>query len=350
MRHRILGVGAVLASLLLPAGVAAHSPDPLLGYTPWRQDQVVGYQWASGQVPPGWMASAINAGATDVLDSRDSRAAVFARISGAPSLIAYGGEYPCPAYGIACMDRSGVPKSFLMWFRPYGTAYDWGTLRWCQGQSSPTNGCYDAENVALDELGHVEILGHHVNYSDDRDFTDAVVQTYARARPKAGWNQHDFGRCDVARLQLEYELKSPSDPVSSCLSLATTLGLSTSIAGSVVTFTGTLKIASSSAARRLSGDPLSRRAVTLWEQPVGSSVWLYRGQLAPSSTKAGAYVLSQTTSSTSYWRLAFTPSGEGLSGSQSSADLITTGRCSSATTLRGGSPANRGPGPLGACL
>ena len=124
------------------------------------------------------------------------------------------------------MDRTGVPDHFAgMWFRPHGWPFDWGTLRWCQGMATPANGCYDAENVALDEFGHIEIIGHHVNYADERDFLDSVVQYAARSRPKEGWNEHVFGRCDIARLQLEYELRISAALVSTCLSLATSLSL-----------------------------------------------------------------------------------------------------------------------------
>ena len=174
---------ALVAALLLVGPLAvAHGPDPLLGTTPWGFDQVVGYQWQSGATPPSWMAAAIDAGAADVGSSKNSRAASFVRVSSSSSEIAYGGAVPCSSYGIACMNRTGVPSSFDgMWFRPYGWAFDWGTLRWCQGQSTPTTGCYDAENVALDEFGHIEMLGHHVNLDDESDFQDAVVQFAARS-------------------------------------------------------------------------------------------------------------------------------------------------------------------------
>src|SRR6185503_11314940 len=134
--------------------------------------------------------------------------------------------------------------------------------------------CYDVENVALDEFGHIELLGHHVNYEDESDFTDSVVQFAARNRPKEGWNQHVFGRCDVGRLQLEYSLLSSADPVSSCLNLATSVAISgpSSVGtGGLVRITGTLKIATASAARELSGDPLSSRAITLQKRPLGGT-------------------------------------------------------------------------------
>ena len=90
------------------------------------------------------------------------------------------------------------PDVFTMWLREQGHVFDWGTLKWCQTYTTPPNGCYDAETIALDEFGHVEILDHHVNHDDDSDFTDAVVQTFSRTKPNAGWNMHVLGRCDVA--------------------------------------------------------------------------------------------------------------------------------------------------------
>ncbi|HUQ43920.1 MAG TPA: hypothetical protein VM451_05850, partial [Candidatus Limnocylindria bacterium] len=209
-----------LASAMLAGPSIAHSPDPLLGSTAWDTDQIVGYQWWPGAVPPSWAAAEIDAGAEDVGQSRASHAAFFKRVSSADSRIAYGGNVPCSSYGIACMNRTGVPESFAgMWFRPHGWSFDWGTLKWCQALVSPVNGCYDVENVALDEFGHIEMLGHHVNFDDDSDFLDSVVQFAARSRPRDGWNEHVFGRCDVARLQLEYALDKATTPVSSCLNL-----------------------------------------------------------------------------------------------------------------------------------
>ena len=73
-------------------------------------------------------------------------------------------------------------------------------------QSTPPNGCYDAETIALDEFGHVEVLDHHVNYADDRDYTDAVVQTFSRTKPRDGWNMHVLGVCDIATLQIRYDV------------------------------------------------------------------------------------------------------------------------------------------------
>lgn len=329
------------------SSVAAHGPDPLLGTTPWAQNQVVKYMWAPGQVPPAWAASAIDAGAADSEASRGSQAALFERGAAAASRIAYGGSHPCPSYGIACMNRSGVPISFGVWFRPHGAALDWGTLRWCQAETTPTNGCYDMRRVALDELGHVEMLGHHVNSDDESDYLDAVVQYAGRSRPKDGWNTHVYGRCDVARLQLEYELINAGDSVSTCLALSTSLTIAADpasvVAGASTRVTGELEIAVASAARRLSGDPLSRRMVTLEKRGLGSNAWVVIGTMSAVTGADGSYAFTLRPSVTADYRLGYDASpSEGVKDATSAVLRIAVGvgPCSIATrpSARSGAP------------
>jgi hypothetical protein len=313
---------AILAGALAIAPAMAHSPNPLLGVTTWGKNQIVGYQWAPGAVPPGWAADEIDAGAEDIEQSRNSKAALFRRVSSADSRIAYGGSVPCSWFGIACMNRTGVPDKFAgMWFRPHGWAFDWGTLKWCQALVTFVNGCYDVENVALDEFGHIEILGHHVNFEDDSDFLDSVVQYAARNRPKDGWNEHVFGRCDIARLQLEYSLETASTPVSTCLNLVSSLSISAGAttvgSGDPVRITGTLKVASGSSAGELSGDPLSGRSISLQRRAIGGSTWSTVGTLTANAAD-GSYGLTLAPSQSYDYRLVFTaPSSEGLTNATS---------------------------------
>lgn len=336
------------------APIAAHGPDPLLGATAWDQDQVVPYTWASGQVPPAWLATAIDQGAADSNASRGSRAATFVRQSSAPSKIAYGGSVPCSSYGIACMNRTGVPDSFAgMWFRPHGAVLDWGTLKWCQAQFTALTGCYDARRVALDEFGHIEMLGHHVNYSDESDYTDAIVQFAGRSKPKEGWDFHAYGRCDVARLQLEYELQSSSSPVSTCLSLSTALTIGTTSAyvapGGSTKVTGALEIAVSSYAKRLSGDPLSSRSIQLQRREPGGSTWSTVATMATASG-AGNYALTIRPPSSGDYRLSYdAPSSEGLKDAISGVLTITvTVLCGPLSAPKGIAP--NGIAPNQACL
>ena len=218
-----------------------------------------------------------------------------------------------------------------MWFRANGWAFDWGRLAWCQGPGGFVNGCFDVENVALDEFGHVQILGHHVSHSDQRDYLDAVVQTVSRARPNAGWNAHVYGRCDVARLQLEYDRLTASSLFSTCLAIptATTLSASpTSIrAGESIRFTATLRTTTSSANRALSGDPIAGRTVTLQRRPIGSTVWTAIATMP--ATTAGSYAVTVSPTATYDWRATFRPGAEGLVGSSSAVVRVAVSWCSS---------------------
>ena len=280
------------------------------------------------------MAAAIDAGAGDVGESRASRAAVFARSASAPAQIAYGGYVPCDSYGIACMDRSGMSNGiFGVWFRPQGWAFDWGYLRWCQGLSVPTNGCYDAENVALDELGHVEILGHHVNYADASDFTDAVVQYAARQRPNAGLEPARVRalRCRPAAARVRAS-RLRGNPVSTCLSLASTNTLAPSAisvwVGETIHFNSMLKLTTSSVAEAMAGDPLSDRTVVLQRRAVGATTWATVGTMPPNSSTEGMYTLNWSPTTTYDWRTTFTaPSGDGVLSSSSAVVRVTVSGC-----------------------
>ena len=328
-----------LASLVLSAGpVAGHGPDPTVGGALWGQDQAVTYQWRSGQVPPDWMGLPIIAAAGDASASRASRAATFTKVtSGSASLVAYGEPTGCSAAGLACFDRSGAPSSFRMWFRAQGYAFDWGTLRWCQGLATLVNGCFDAETIALDEFGHVEGLGHHVDLADNSDYLDAVVQALSHARPDIGWQAHAFGRCDTGRLQLLYDRPNASSLISSCLDIPTTTGLSVTSSsiwvGDTVRFTATLRTTSASTNGALASDPVSSRSVALQRRTVGSTTWTTIGTMAAGSTE-GTYVLSSSPTATYEWRATFTPlAADGALGSSSSVLKITVSGCSGSGCL-----------------
>jgi hypothetical protein len=322
-----------LAVLLgLPLTATAHGPDPLLGGALWDQDQAVRFAWRAGSVPPAEVRDAIVAAAVDSNGSRASKAATFAFEAGSPSLIGYGLAATCGINGIACMDRSGAPESFVMWFREHGHRFDWGVLKWCQMFDAPPNGCYDVENVALDEFGHVQNLGHHVNWADDSDYLDAVVQTFSRTKPKDGWNAHVYGPCDVATLQLKYDVRTQASKVSTCLSIKTTTTLTPSSTviqpGDEVLFSAALRIQSLDEYGRLKGNALSGRTVVLQRRPLGSSTWSSFATMAPAAT-GGLYTFSVVLSSTADWRASFAkPGDEGVLGSASAAVRVTVQQCS----------------------
>jgi len=318
---RPVRVLVTLAVLMVAAAVpaAAHGPDPVLGSL-FAQNKLLEYRWASGGVPPYDMKIAIHAARDDSNASRKSQSPTFGYDAGASNAIYYGTAVPCGTNGLACFARD-TPSWFGVWFRENGHRFDWGTLRWCELSGSP-DGCYDAENIALDELGHVLGLGHHDNYGDDSDYRDAVVQTYSRTKPRAGYNAHVFRRCDIATLQQKYDMLSFSSLYSTCQEIPTYLTLAaadTSVtSGAMVSFTATLR---TDGAGRLSNNPISGRTVVLQQRT--STGWADLLTLA-STSPSGTYTGSVTVRASHDYRALFRrPSNEGLLSDFSAAVAIT---------------------------
>jgi hypothetical protein len=319
---------AVAMPVAPPAG--AHGKDPVLGGELFAQDQALEFKWRTGSEPPAAIRTAIRNGAAAIGATRGSRAATFVYAADGTNPIGYG-TGSCGVNGIACFTRT-APDGFTMWLREHGRVYDWGTLKWCQMQTNPADGCYDAETIALDEFGHVEGLGHHVNFADGSDYTDAVVQTYSRTKPSTGWNMHTLGVCDVATLQVQYDIPGASSPYSTCLDLVTTLGLSANDASvpyaGTVTLTAVLRIATDTDYGELSNNPVSKRVVRLQRRPPGGSAWTTVGAMT-ASTPTGSYVLSVSLQSPAEFRAVYsTPTTEGLRGDTSPTVKVTVGPCS----------------------
>lgn len=322
---------AALVAVASAAPVAGHAPDPSLTGGLFGQDQHLLFRWRAGSEPPAAIKTAIRDAAADSNASRASQAATFAYNASGSNLIGYG-TGTCGVNGIGCFTRT-APTAFTMWLREHGRPFDWGTLRWCQMQSDPTNGCYDAETIALDEFGHVEILNHHVNFADESDYTDAVVQTFSRTRPKTGWNMHLYGVCDTATLQIRYDVPTLSSKYSSCLDLGTVLTLSisdTSIPyGALVDVSAYLKVATNTAYGRLSANPIGKHTVRLQRRAIGSSTWTNLVTLT-SSTPAGRYVAALRLYGSADFRAVFaTPTTEGLRGDTSPTVRVTVAPCTS---------------------
>lgn len=327
-------VVAALAVLISALPVAAASPTPASGST-WEPNQDVPYRWKEGSEPPGWMRTAINSAAADSNRSRAAKAAVLSYEDGAKSWVAYTADVPSNyAIGYAVRD---VPTSFTVRLRPHGFVLDWGTLRWCQFYDSPPNGCYDAEMVTLHEFGHVQTLGH-VDESDV-EWLDTIMHTAVHSKAKTGWNMHEYGRCDVARLQIRYAALNSSTRYSTCLSLPTSLGLSasdtSSTYGAYVTFTATLRVDPDAPYAKLAGDPVSGREVVLQRRPVGSTSWSTYVELTPLTDGSGRYAKTLRMTASYEWRARFvTPANEGLEGSSSATTKVSVSDCSSNCPLQ----------------
>jgi hypothetical protein len=303
----ILTLLAALAGSPVPA--QAHDPDPVLAGGLFAQNADLRYRWGTGGTPPAAIRTAVSDAAGDSNASRRSRAATFTYDSSGGNTVYYGVDVPCGINGLACFRRD-APTWFGLWLRENGHRFDWGTLRWCELNGDP-DGCYDAENVVLDELGHVLGLDHHVNYADDSDYSDAVVQTYTHAKPRVGWNAHVFGRCDIATLQQQYDVASWSTSYSTCLDIPTRTTLSASstsvVPDSTVTLTATL---ASAGTGRLAGNPMTGRVVVL--QRLSGTTWTDMLTLVPGAV-SGSYAGSLVMRSTGDYRAVFRkPSTEGV--------------------------------------
>jgi hypothetical protein len=322
MKPRVAAAAGAALALAITLPALGHGPDPILSGGLYAQSAVLTYRWSATGTPPAAMKSALNDAADDATASRRSKAPSFDYSASATNLVYYGPDVPCGVNGLACLRRD-PPDWFGVWFRPNGTRFDWGTLRWCELSGSP-DGCYEAENVMLDELGHVLVLDHHANFSDSSDYGDAVVQTYSRTKPKAGWNAHAYGRCDVATLQQQYDVSSWTSSYSTCLDVPTSMTMKASassvVSGSMVTFTATLR---SDGTGRLSNNPIAGRKVVL--QKRSSTGWSDVLTMASAAT-AGTYTGSTTVRASQDYRALFrATSSEGLQSTWSSAVPITVG-------------------------
>jgi len=328
MSRRQMTLAATLLAAALGCGQAsADTPTPAGGAT-WAPNQHVKYRWKAGSEPPGWLKPAIHAAAADSNASRASKAAVFAYGAGADSWIGYTADIPTN-YAVGYAVRR-VPDSYNIRLRPHGHVLDWGTLRWCQFYDNPPNGCYDAELITLHEFGHVQTLGH-VDESLGEPWLDSIMHAGPRTKAKIGWNEDEFGRCDVARLQVRYRALAPSTRYSTCLALPTALTLgssSTSItSGQSVTISATLKVSGSTGYAKLAGEPISDRKVTLQRRVPGSSSWTTHAQM-PSTSIEGRYASTVSPTATYEWRALFSkPADEGLKGASSAVIRVSVNSC-----------------------
>jgi hypothetical protein len=313
-------LGAALIFAAAPGAVSAETPTP--GGSSWSQDYPLAYRWLSGAVPPSWLQPLVHAAASDVNNSRASRAPTFSYSSSGIGTVAYNTGPNCGSGALACFRRYPTGNTFLMEIRRQGQLVSWGTIRWCHTYTSWPTGCFDAELSAAHEFGHIQVLDHN---DLGTTYPATIMNSVQAANPSFGWNQHMLGRCDVARLQMTYDVQSWSQPISSCLSIPTTSTLSTSAtsvrAGTAVTFTATVRTSTSSAYGRLADNPLHARTVVLQRAAIGGSSWIDVTTMSPAAA-AGSYTRAVTINASYQWRVSFRPSGEGVTASTSSAMIV----------------------------
>ena len=271
--------GTVPDPSFLPAG--APRPVPFFGAGGWPKDTTLPFDWVSSAKPPDWARDPLLAAAGDASTTTRSAGPTFVYKATAPERIRYTAAFPdfCRS-GIACAWRN-MPISWNIYVRPQGTDFAWGTLRWCQ--KTPGDGCFDLRRVALHEFGHVVGLDHPENHGYRLQPNDTVMQSVTPARPNAGSSRHSFGPCDVASLQEVYDVPDNRTLISTCNTVATSLGLASSRSsvapGGSVTLTATLRIVDRDGLGKLGGAPLNGRSVKLRYRRAGSddawtAIWM----------------------------------------------------------------------------
>ena len=311
--------GAFGAAALEPAGVGRPTPNFAAGG--WAKDRTLAFRWSSGAVPPSWAKAPLKNAAADARRTADARSPRFPLSSSAANGISYTATLPgfCSSRAIACAGRS-LPSTWGVWLRPHGTDYAWGTLRWCQKNSS-SSGCFDIRRVALHELGHIVGLDHPSASGFSLSSSDSIMQGITPARPHAGASRHAFGRCDVATLQELYDTPDNKTAISTCNDVVTQLTLTTSrdtvARGKSVTLTARLKVDARAAYRQLSGNVLNGRSLKLKYRPAGSD-GAWKTAWMRSLYSSGRYEISLKPSATWEFKAVFpAPTDEGLRYSRS---------------------------------
>ncbi len=309
-----------------------RSPRPVPVYDRWFPWSVLSYKYHATDTSPSWMRAAVDDAADDATDSSKSLSPIFIRMEGnSKGIIRYTSSFPssCQA-AIACASHDNDQWTLRM--RPQGYDFRWGELRWCQKATS--DGCFDAERVALHEFGHVVGLDHPETAGFRLSPSYTVMHQVTPSRPHSSWDRHGFGSCDVASLQEQYGLPTMSTHIAGCNDVDTRISLSTSAsrltAGSKLVLTATLRIRSDSAKyREISGIRLNARSVQLKRRPAGSSgawttSWMRWAEVP------GIYTLTLYPRATYEYKAVFpSPDDEGLNGDTSDEVRVpVTGVCS----------------------
>jgi hypothetical protein len=295
-------------------------PVPVLSDPRWAQNTVLRYRWDAGEPPPSSIRSALNAVADDASTTRRSQAPTYRYDTSATDGFRYTENFPSWSSPDAIANAArNVPDWWIVYIRPQGYQFRWGSMRWCQ--IDPGDGCFDVERIALHELGHVVGLDHPERAGFRLRPYDTVMHSTSPARPDSGSLMHAFAPCDTATLQERYDVVTTSSKYSTCNDVDTALVLTPSadVIGKdeSVTFVATLRVINRDAYGRLGGNALSNRSVQLRRRLSGTDdTW--QGLWMGAGPGAGTYTLTfNPTASYDYQALFQGPSDEGLNGSSS---------------------------------
>ena len=208
--RRWLGAGLALwlaVGTLSPGPVGAADYDPpLLGWT-WPAGTTG--CWRFGSFPStSWMRTAVT-NAINTISHSPYRNPDFEFTTGTSANITV--EYldssvtSCAGKinWIGCA-KTTATSPFRTWWVWLASRTASGTVCWTNGTGGRTcgsdTGAYDAETVTINEMGHVNILGHHVNPA----YADAVVQAAPVKYPNTDWQMRTLRWADTGRLLLLY--------------------------------------------------------------------------------------------------------------------------------------------------
>jgi hypothetical protein len=324
--------GSVSPDTVPDSSLQLVQPRPVPSVAGWQPLTVLGFRWHAVETPPGWMRPALRDAADDARSSSHASSPWFAYDADASDSFRYTEDFPgggC-ANAIACASRT-VPYSWTVRLRVQGYEFRWGKLRWCQ--TDPGDGCFDVERTVLHELGHA---GGGLQHPEDGGFRlhplDTVMHSVVPARPDTGSLMHAFGPCDVASLQMRFNLPSLDTPISTCNDVDTRLSLGASASqitqGDALTLRADFSIADRDAYGLLGGDRLNLRSIQLRRRLAGSSnTWTTYWMKAAQSP--GLYTLTLRPSGTYEYQALFRHTDdEGLNASASNVITVrVTGAC-----------------------
>lgn len=179
----LVAVALVFASFDSTSTARAAANDPISSNV-WGINFVGGYYFHDADFTLGWMRSAVNrANATIGHQSTrnpDFHATTSTTANGAVHCMSSSTNACDNVYGWKACADAYTNQTFRLWFA--------SNFCWTDGASSTCGGTqYDVETVALNEMGHVNRLQHHVNPA----YGDAVVQVnvYPYSDPTYGRNR-----------------------------------------------------------------------------------------------------------------------------------------------------------------
>ena len=302
-----------------------RSPRPVPVYDRWFPWAVLSFRFHTTDVSPGWMKNAIEAAADGATDTSRSLSPIFAPVDGsAKGVIRYTSSFSSNcANAIACASHDADAWTLRM--RPHGHDFRWGELRWCQKTNS--DGCFDAERVAIHEFGHIVGLDHPETAGFRLAPSTTVMHQVSPSRPHAAWDRDSFGACDVASLQEQYGTPTMSTSISTCNDVDTRISLSASAtqvaaAGRLVLTADLRTRADRAEYGEVSGMRLNGRSVQLRRRPAGSNgAWTTSWMRWAESP--GIYTITLYPRSTYEYVAVFSaPDDEGLHGSTSNESTV----------------------------